>query len=76
MDEPTKGQASPMEQPAKMPDSKPAESSGYGYGKKGGVWKWVIIYVIVAIVVYGAYFIYARNKSNSSSTGTTTNSIY
>jgi hypothetical protein len=48
------------EQPAK----KPTKSGGYG---KRPLWQWILIYILIAIVVYGLiYLIFIRNGSNSS----------
>jgi len=40
-----------------------AQNSGYGYGKRP-LWQWVLIYVVVALVVYGGvyYFFFAKNN--------------
>ena len=41
-----------------------------GYGKKGGWGKWVLIYVVIAAVVYvAAYYIYKHYTGGASSTG-------
>jgi len=49
-------------------------SSGGGYGFKGGWKKWIWIYLIIAIVVYGGIYLYYHNK-NSDTSGQT-NNIY
>lgn len=38
-----------------------------GYGQKGGWKKWLLIYVVIAIVVYGGYYLF---KQSGGSTGT------
>ena len=35
----------------------PADEASGGYGQKGDWKKWLLIYVIVAVVVYGAYYL-------------------
>lgn len=42
----------------------PQKSSG-GYGKRP-VWQWVVIYLIVAIVVYGLIYLLFIRKSGGS----------
>jgi hypothetical protein len=37
-------------------DSKPEQKPSKGYGKRP-VWQWVLIYVVVAIVVYGLIYL-------------------
>ena len=42
-----------------------------GYGKRS-VWAWIGIYIIVAIVVYGAiYLVYKKIHASNSGSGTT-----
>ena len=36
---------------------------GYGYGKKS-IWYWVVIYIIVGAVVYGAIYYYLMKKGS------------
>lgn len=52
-------------------------NSKNGYGKRS-VWYWVGIYIIVAIVVYGAiYLVYKKVHNSNSGSGTTqSTSIY
>ena len=55
-----------------------SEYKNGGYGKKS-IWYWIVLYVIVAIVVYGAvFFIYkaVKNQNASDSSTTTTDSLY
>ena len=62
-----------------MNEEKSTETtSGYGdsYGSKKNWVKWVIIYIIAAIVVYGlVYYVVKMRRGSGDSTGTTT-SIY
>ncbi len=44
-----------------QPENKPSK----GYGKRP-VWQWVLIYVVVAIVVYGLIYLVFIHKSGSS----------
>lgn len=41
-----------------------------GYGKRP-VWQWVVIYLIVAIIVYGLIYLVFIHKGGSTSTGGT-----
>lgn len=51
--------------PAPEPqDQKPAK----GYGKRS-VWQWVVIYLIVAIVLYGLAYLIFFHKSSGSGGG-------
>jgi flagellar basal body-associated protein FliL len=59
--------------PAMPAQSQPATDQS-GYGKKGSMWKWILIYLVIAIVVYGGIWYYYHNKNASS--GSTTNSLY
>jgi hypothetical protein len=44
----------------------PSEKPGKGYGKRP-MWQWVVIYLVVAVVVYGLiYYIFIRNGSGGS----------
>lgn len=65
------------EQPTETPETTPAPeqqatppaptttSGGKGYGKRP-VWQWVVIYLIVAIVLYGlAYLIFFHKGSTA-----------
>lgn len=45
------------------PQSPQKPSKGYG---KRPVWQWVVIYLIVAVVVYGLIYYLFVNKSGSS----------
>jgi len=46
-----------------QPESSQPPSKGYG---KRPVWQWVVIYVIVAAVVYGVIYYFMKNKGGSS----------
>ncbi|MBI4948188.1 hypothetical protein HY844_01340 [Candidatus Berkelbacteria bacterium] len=49
------------------------EKKGYGSGD----WKkWVWIYVIIAIVLYGAIYVYYKNKNASTNGSTNNGSLY
>lgn len=49
-------------------NNKPEEKPTKGYGKRP-VWQWVLIYVVVAIVVYGLIYYFFIKDGNSSSGG-------
>ena len=49
--------------PAPATPSPPAKS---GYGKRP-VWQWVVIYLVIAIVVYGIIYFAFIHKSGSTS---------
>jgi flagellar basal body-associated protein FliL len=52
------------EQPAEQ-NNKPAKS----YGKRS-VWQWILIYLVIAIVVYAIiYFVFIHKSGTSSGTG-------
>ena len=57
--EDTKAPEAPETQP-QQPSQKPAK----GYGKRP-MWQWVLIYVVVAIVVYGLIYLIFIHKSGS-----------
>jgi len=40
--------------------SGPINQPSGGYGQRGGWKKWLLIYVVIAIVVYGAYYFAKR----------------
>ena len=50
---------------AAQDNPKPTKSNGYG---KRPWWFWVIIYVVVAIIVYGLIYLLFIHKSGGSST--------
>jgi len=48
-----------------MEDNKPVK----GYGKRP-LWQWVVIYLVIAIIVYGIiYFVWIRGGSGTTTTG-------
>jgi len=49
------------QQPAMQPENKPSKS----YGKRP-VWQWVVLYLIVAIIVYGLIYLIWFHKGNGS----------
>lgn len=76
MDQSMDGQSSKSEVASPSPTPVAAsEAPASGYGKKGGLWKWVIIYAVIAAVVYGLVYYFFLAKGNSSS-GTTTETLY
>jgi magnesium-transporting ATPase (P-type) len=40
-----------------------------GYGKRP-IWQWILLYVIIAIVVYGLIYLIFIHKSGNSGNGT------
>jgi hypothetical protein len=47
-------------------DSQSPQKSTKGYGKRP-MWQWIIIYIIVAIIVYGLiYLLFIRNSGGAS----------
>jgi flagellar basal body-associated protein FliL len=55
----------PQDQPA--PQQTPQKPSK-GYGKRP-VWQWILIYVVIAIVVYGIIYLLFIHKSGSTGSG-------
>jgi len=49
-------------------DSQLDKTPSKGYGKRP-VWQWLIIYVIVAIIIYGLIYLLFIHKSGSSGSG-------
>jgi len=58
------------------PPATPSQPGSGGYGKKGSMWRWVLIYLVIAVVVYGAIILVYKNKKSSDTSGSTTNSLY
>ena len=56
-----------------MPSGK--EEYGKGYGKRG-IGFWILVYVVVAIVVYGAYYLYRVRGSSQKASSSPTRSLY
>ncbi len=52
------------------------EKKSYGYGKRP-LWQWVVIYVVLGLVVYGAiyYFFLAKRGGYTASGSTTQNAV-
>jgi hypothetical protein len=50
-------------------DSQPNQTPSKGYGKRP-MWHWVLIYVAMAIVVYGLiYLLFMRDSGGSTGSG-------
>lgn len=50
-------------------DPKAPQKPTSGYGKRSK-WQWVLIYIVVAIIVYGLiYYVFFRDSGDSSSGG-------
>ncbi len=49
------------------PENKQPQKPAKGYGKRP-VWQWVLIYVVVAIIVYGLIYVLFIHKSGSTGT--------
>jgi hypothetical protein len=49
-------------------DSQPSQKPTNGYGKRP-VWQWILIYVVIAIVVYGLIYLLFIHDSGSSTGG-------
>ena len=55
----------PTKEPTASPDAPATQPPAKGYGKRP-VWQWVVIYLIVAIVLYGlAYLIFFRKSGTT-----------
>jgi len=50
-------------------ESQAPQKSKKGYGKRP-MWQWVVIYLIVAIIVYGLVYLLFIHKGGSSGTST------
>jgi hypothetical protein len=53
--------------PPQTPQQQTPQKSNKGYGKRP-VWQWVLIYVVIAIVVYGLIYLIFIHKSGSTGT--------
>jgi len=51
------------------------EEYGKGYGKKG-IGFWIIVYVVIAIVVYGGYYLIKVKKSGGYSAQSSNSGTY
>lgn len=49
-------------------DSQPPEKPAKRYGKRP-VWQWAVLYVVVAVIVYGLIYLLFIHKSGSTSGG-------
>jgi hypothetical protein len=59
----------PEQQSQQTPQNQPSQKPSKGYGKRP-VWQWVLIYLVIAIIVYGLiYFIFIHKGGSSSSGG-------
>ncbi len=58
----------PQAQPPKDPNKK-------GYGKRP-VWQWVVLYLVIAIIVYGIIYLLFIHKSGGGSSGTGSSNGY
>lgn len=61
------------QQPAPTEGNPPAKGYGKGYGKRP-LWQWVLIYVVVGGIIYGAIYYFAIAKkggygANNQNTG-------
>ena len=55
-----------MEPNNQEPAEDPKLSSQKGYGKRP-LWHWIIVYIVIAIIIYGLiYLIFFHNNGNSS----------
>ena len=67
-------------QPVQQEQPKDKTDYGKGYGKRP-LWQWILLYVIVGAIVYGAiyYFVFAKNggyNSDNANYNYNTNSNY
>jgi hypothetical protein len=49
-------------------DPQPSQKPSKGYGKRP-MWQWILLYVVVAIIVYGVIYLVFIHKSGGTSTG-------
>jgi len=64
----TTPEAAPAAAPVAAPVA-PVDTPAKGYGKRP-LWQWVLLYVVVAIVVYGAVYLIFFSHGTAGSTGT------
>ena len=57
-----------MEPEKQTPQNQAPQKPTKGYGKRP-VWQWVLIYVVIAIIVYGIIYLIFFHKGGSGSTG-------
>ena len=55
----------PTEQPTASPETPATQSPTKGYGKRP-VWQWVVIYIVVAIILYGLAYLIFFHKSGTT----------
>lgn len=53
------------QEPVMQPENSAPQKPSKGYGKRP-VWQWVLIYVVVAIIVYGLVYLLFIHKSGST----------
>ena len=64
-----------MDKDSKSPMKEESTSTpSKSYGGKSSMMKWLLIYVVIGLVVYGAWYYFAQSKSSTS--GTTSTSVY
>lgn len=56
-----------MDPNQKTPQNQQPQKPSKGYGKRP-VWQWVLIYVVVAVIVYGLIYLLFIHKGSSGST--------
>lgn len=57
-----------MEPEKQAPQSQPSQKPSKGYGKRP-MWQWILLYVVIAIIVYGLiYFLFIHKSGSSGST--------
>ena len=49
-------------------EQEPSQKPTKGYGKRP-IWQWILIYVVVAIIVYGLVYLIFFHKSGGTSSG-------
>jgi hypothetical protein len=55
-------------EPEEPQESQPSQKPSKGYGKRP-VWYWVLIYVVVAIIIYGLIYLVFIRKTGSTGVG-------
>lgn len=51
------------------PEKQSPEKPSKGYGKRP-MWQWILIYIVIAVIVYGLIYLIFIHKGNSGSGGT------
>ena len=49
-------------------NTKPPQKSGKGYGKRP-LWQWIVLYVVIGVIVYGAIYYFMTMANNSGTPG-------